>query len=216
MTMTLNVNEIFFSIQGESTYAGRPCVFVRLTGCNLRCGYCDTQYAYDEGDRMSIDAIIEAVSAYGFPLVEITGGEPLLQPETPELIDRLLADGFEVLMETNGSFDIGRVNAACVRIIDIKCPASGESHTTDLTNLDRLGSRDEIKFVLSGRNDYAYARDLIREHETALAGHPVLMSTVAGVLSPAQLAQWILEDRLDVRLQLQLHKFIWPETMRGV
>ncbi len=216
MTMTLNVNEIFFSIQGESTYAGRPCVFVRLTGCNLRCGYCDTRYAYDEGERLSIDAIIEAVSAHGVPLVEITGGEPLLQPETPELIDRLLADGFEVLMETNGSFDIGRVNAACVKIVDIKCPASGESHTTDLTNLDRLGSRDEIKFVLSGRNDYEYARDLIREHETALAGHPVLMSTVAGVLSPAQLAQWILEDRLDVRLQLQLHKFIWPETMRGV
>jgi len=216
VTMTLNVNEIFFSIQGESTYAGRPCVFVRLTGCNLRCGYCDTRYAYDEGERLSIDAIIEAVSAHGVPLVEITGGEPLLQPETPELIDRLLADGFEVLMETNGSFDIGRVNAACVKIVDIKCPASGESHTTDLTNLDRLGSRDEIKFVLSGRNDYEYARDLIREHETALAGHPVLMSTVAGVLSPAQLAQWILEDRLDVRLQLQLHKFIWPETMRGV
>lgn len=214
--MTLHVNEIFFSIQGESTYAGRPCVFVRLTGCNLRCGYCDTRYAYEEGDRLSIEAVVEAVSAYGCPLVEITGGEPLLQPETPDLVDRLLSDGFEVLMETNGSRDIGAVNQNCVKVIDIKCPSSGEDRTTDLGNLDRLGGRDEIKFVLSDRGDYEYARDLIGRYEKKMAGHPVLLSTVAGVLAPAQLARWILDDRLNVRLQLQMHKYIWPESMRGV
>lgn len=213
---SLKVNEIFFSIQGESTFAGRPCVFVRLTGCNLRCNYCDTRYAWDEGSEWPIEEIVRRVSDYRFPLVEITGGEPLLQSGTPLLVDRLLSSGFELLMETNGSIDIGKINPACIKIVDVKCPGSGQSETTDMTNLDRLGPRDQVKFVISDRTDYDYARDVTSRIRAQHPVNPVLFSACYGNLEPALLAAWILNDRLDVRLQLQVHKYIWPESLRGV
>ncbi|GAJ03129.1 unnamed protein product, partial [marine sediment metagenome] len=159
--MPLKVNEIFFSIQGESSYAGRPCVFVRLTGCNLRCSYCDTQYAYDEGREMEIGEIIDRVASYECPLVEVTGGEPLIQKETSVLIHRFLEEGFEVLLETNGSQDISQIDDRCVKIVDIKCPSSGEEEKNDLDNLTRLTDKDEIKFVIGSREDYEYARKIL-------------------------------------------------------
>ncbi len=214
--MRLQVNEIFFSIQGESTHAGRPCVFVRLTGCNLRCVYCDTAYAYDGGHRLSIDGICKRISAYGFPLVEVTGGEPLHQAGTPELIDCLLDRGYEVLVETNGSKDISALPRACTRIVDIKCPGSGQSHRTDFANMDRLAPWDQIKFVISDRDDYDYARVVMDRFCLAPPQHTLLFAPVAGVLDPARLADWIIGDRLNVRMQLQLHKIIWPDINRGV
>ena len=159
--MALKVNEIFYSIQGESSYAGHPCVFVRLTGCNLRCSYCDAQYAYEEGIEMEIEGITDHLSAYGCSLAEITGGEPLLQKETPALAKYLLERGYHVLIETNGSQDITQVDRRCVRIVDIKCPLSGEMEKNDLKNLDRLTDEDEIKFVIAGREDYEYAKVIL-------------------------------------------------------
>lgn len=156
--MTLLVNEIFYSIQGESLSAGIPCVFVRLTGCNLRCSYCDTPYAYDEGTKMAITEILKEVAAFRCPVVEITGGEPLLQNNTPLLIQSLLEDGYEVLLETNGSIDIGLVDDRCIKIVDIKCPTSGESHKNNLYNLNRLNAVDQIKFVIGDREDFRYAQ----------------------------------------------------------
>ena len=156
--MALKVNDIFYSIQGESSYSGRPCVFVRLTGCNLRCSYCDTQYAYTEGEALEIDEVVGRVTSYQCPLVEVTGGEPLIQKETPALIHRLLAGGFETLMETNGSQDISQVDNRCVKIVDIKCPFSGQTSHNDLQNLDRLTDHDEVKFVIADRDDYEYAK----------------------------------------------------------
>lgn len=214
--MALKVNEIFFSIQGESTFAGRPCVFVRLTGCNLRCAYCDTAYAYDEGRMLSIDAVCEQVCKYDFPLVEITGGEPLHQAETPELAAQLIERGCEVLVETNGSLDISPLPSDCTRVVDIKCPASGQSHRTDFGNLDRLTPKDQIKFVISERADYEYAKTVMDRFGLANAPSPLLFSPVATMLSPARLAEWIIADCLDVRLQIQLHKIIWPGVDRGV
>ncbi|GBC60435.1 7-carboxy-7-deazaguanine synthase [Desulfonema ishimotonii] len=214
--MTLRVNEIFYSIQGESTYVGRPCVFVRLTGCNLRCAYCDTRYAWDAGEEMSVDRILMRVAAYDCPLVEITGGEPLLQAETPALVSALLRKGYEVLMETNGSLDIRKADAACVKIVDIKCPGSGESRQNDFENLNRLGQRDQVKFVIGNRDDYEYAKDIVLNRcAGAEAGH-LLFSPVSGKLPPDRLARWILDDRLRVRLQIQLHTILWPGTERGV
>lgn len=215
--MTLKVNEIFYSIQGESSFAGYPCVFVRLTGCNLRCSYCDTQYAYVEGEELAISPLVKRVRAFECPLVEITGGEPLLQNETPELIYTLLNEGHTVLLETNGSLDISPVDFRCVRILDVKCPSSGQSPCNDLTNLQRLSSRDEVKFVIGDRADYDYARQILRE----LAGRSpevscVHFSPVFGKMKPDTLAGWILDDHLPVRLQLQLHKIIWDPQLRGV
>lgn len=214
--MGILVNEIFFSIQGESTFAGRPCVFVRLTGCNLTCSYCDTEYARTEGTWMSIDEICKQVCAFGFPIVEITGGEPLLQSETPLLVEHLLAENFTVLMETNGSMDISAVDRACIKIVDIKCPASGEAQNMDMENIYRMDAKDEFKFVISDRSDYDYAKEIIETIRKTVSGSPVLFSPVPGRLTPAVLSSWILSDRLDVRLQMQLHKIIWPETTRGV
>ncbi len=212
--MSLLVNEIFYSIQGESSFAGRPCVFVRLAGCNLRCTYCDTRYAYAEGTELDVPAVIARVSAYGCPLVEVTGGEPLIQEDAPLLVRGLLDRGFTVLMETNGSRDIRRVDDRCVRIVDVKCPGSGEHEQNDLANLDRLSARDEVKFVIGDRGDYEFARTIARR----LGGrpNPVHFSPVFGRLEPAHLAAWILTDRLAVRLQLQLHKIIWDPDQRGV
>lgn len=215
--MTLKVNEIFFSIQGESTYAGRPCVFVRLTGCNLRCSYCDTVYAYHEGTLMETEEIVEKVSDYGCSLVEITGGEPLLQKETPELITALLDREYKVLLETNGSKNIGIVDRRCVRIIDVKCPSSGEEKNNDFKNLEKLNPGDEVKFVIADRLDYDYARDILdRVPDNKKSGVSVHFSPCFSKINPDELASWILDDKLNVRLNLQLHKYIWPPDRRGV
>lgn len=215
--MALKVNEIFYSIQGESSFAGRPCVFVRLTGCNLRCSYCDTRFAYDEGEELEIADIVNRVAFYQCPLVEVTGGEPLIQEETPVLVHRLLQEGYQVLMETNGSQDIRRVDDSCVKIIDIKCPSSGQHRHNDLRNLDWLTNHDEVKFVISHREDYEYARTILDLMDTKLLRkNRVHFSPVFGGLAPNTLAEWLLEDHLDVRLHLQLHKFIWTPDRRGV
>lgn len=215
--MPLKVNEIFYSIQGESSYAGRPCVFVRLTGCNLRCSYCDTQYAYEEGGIMEVNHIFDQVAPYQCRLVEITGGEPLFQHETPILIESLLDDGYKVLLETNGTMDISRVDERCVRIVDIKCPSSGMVDKNDLDNLKRLTLRDELKFILGTREDYEYAKQVL-EHWRVDSEWvcPVNFSPIFGQLDPETLAEWILEDHLDVRVNLQLHKYIWGPEVRGV
>jgi len=211
----LKVNEIFYSIQGESSYAGYPCVFVRLTGCNLRCTYCDTKYAYEKGTNMTIGKILDTVSRYECPLVEITGGEPLLQEETPQLAKALLEKGFQVLVETNGTQNIDLLKDNVVRIVDIKTPGSGESDKTDWKNLDRLYKDDEIKFVLVNFSDYEWAKGIVRRYNLTQKV-TVLFSPASGVnLDPAELAQWILDDRLNVRLQLQFHKILWPDKDRG-
>lgn len=214
----LKVNEVFHSIQGESSFAGLPCVFIRLTGCNLRCTYCDTRYAFDQGQTQTVDRIIRTATGYHCPLVEITGGEPLLQPETPELVRRLLGEGFQVLVETNGSQDISRLDPACTRIVDIKCPSSGEQQQNDLDNLTRLSPRDEVKFVIGDRRDFQFARELIEKYLMPPAFDPgrILLSTVFGKLAPKDLAAWILEANIGARLQLQQHKLIWPPGQRGV
>ena len=215
--MTLEVNEIFYSIQGESTYAGRPCIFVRTTGCNLRCSYCDTTYAYDKGEQMGIEDIMDRIAAYECNLVLITGGEPLIQEYTPVLIDRLLDDGFEVLLETNGSRDISIVNERCVRILDIKCPSSGMEDKNDLDNLTQLSANDELKFVIGSEEDYAFAKKIVSLFELVSNGtNPVNFSPVFGKMSPRRLAELILKDNMNVRLQVQLQKVIWPPGKRGV
>jgi 7-carboxy-7-deazaguanine synthase len=207
----LLVNELFASIQGEGTRAGLPCVFVRLSGCNLRCRYCDTLYARENGGReMTVDEVICAVAGYKPRLVEVTGGEPLLQIACRALLKRLLQEGYEVLLETNGSMDLSGVDPAVVKIVDFKCPSSGESDSMLWTNIRHLTPRDEVKFVIGDRGDYEWARGLIqREH---LADRCVLLfSPVFGEMEPRMLAEWILGDALPVRLQLQLHKIIWGE-----
>lgn len=215
--MSLTVNEVFYSIQGESSFAGRPCVFIRLTGCNLRCSYCDTRYAYEEGTEMELDSIMDHVSSYRCPLVEITGGEPLIQEDTPQLIRRLLERGFEVLLETNGSQNIQRVDDRCIKVVDMKCPSSGMEARNDLENLKRLGSGDELKFVIGNRMDFEYAKGVLDEFRKYFsAKSPVHFSPVFGELEPKLLAQWILEERLEVRLQLPLHKILWDPNQRGV
>jgi 7-carboxy-7-deazaguanine synthase len=213
--MNLKVNEIFYSIQGESLYSGLPCLFVRLSGCNLRCSYCDTRYAYDDGQWMNISEIIVHLSSYTCPLVEVTGGEPLCQVGTPVLISQLLDNGYTVLLETNGSKDISKVDPRCIRIIDIKCPGSGESDKNDLKNLTRLSKNDQVKFVISDRKDYEFAKNIIFSTWTQPLPVPVLFSAVHQALKPELLAQWILEDNLDVRLQVQLHKVLWPDDEKG-
>jgi 7-carboxy-7-deazaguanine synthase len=212
----LTVNEIFHSIQGESTYAGRPCVFVRLTACDLRCSWCDTPYAFHEGRKMSVDEVMAAVDGYGCPLVEVTGGEPLLQDDVYPLMERLLADGREVMIETGGHRPIDRVPAAVVKIVDVKCPASGESEKNDWNNLDRLAPHDQVKFVVQDRADYDFALAVIARHDLASRTAAVLISPVHGVLDARTLSEWMLADRTPARLQLQLHKFIWSPATRGV
>jgi 7-carboxy-7-deazaguanine synthase len=216
--VALKVNEIFYSIQGESSYAGRPCVFVRLTGCNLRCSYCDTRYAYEEGENLEMEEIVERVYSYQCPLVEVTGGEPLIQKEAPVLIRRLLEEGYEVLLETNGTHDISQVDSRCVKIVDLKCPSSGQTPYSDLKNLDRLTNRDEVKCVIANREDYEYAKQTLglTNPGSISKNNPVHFSLVFGRMDPKTLAAWILEDGLDVRLHLQLHKMIWAPDRRGV
>ncbi|MFC1837197.1 radical SAM protein [Thermodesulfobacteriota bacterium] len=215
--MSLKINEIFYSIQGESTFAGHPCTFVRLTGCNLRCSYCDTRYAYEEGDEMEISEVLSRVQQYQCPLVEITGGEPLIQKETPRLINQLLDLGHKVLLETNGSQDIDLVDQRCIKIVDFKCPSSGESKSSKLDNIAKISEHDEIKFVIGTREDYDYARRIIETLQIdPFRANQILLSAVFGQLEPSKLAQWILDDHLDVRMQLQMHKFIWNPNQRGV
>ncbi len=212
----LTINEIFHSIQGESDQAGRPCVFVRLTGCDLRCVWCDTPYAFHEGRRMSVDEIISAVASYGCDLVEITGGEPLLQDNVYPLMDRLLTDGFRVMLETGGHLPLDRVPADVMKIVDVKCPGSGEAERNALDNLSRLTRRDQVKFVIADRADYEFARDLVAARTPERQVGAVLFAPVHDQLSPTQLADWILADRLPVRLQIQLHKYLWGAETRGV
>ena len=212
----LTVNEIFHSIQGESTYAGRPCVFVRLTACDLRCSWCDTPYAFHEGRSMSLDDVIAAVGAHGTRLVEITGGEPLLQKDVYPLMERLLAEKYAVMLETGGHLPIDRVPAEVVKVVDVKCPGSGESAKNCWANLERLAPHDEVKFVIQDRADYEFARDVVARYDLASRAAAVLFSPVHGVLEPKRLAGWILEDRLPVRLQLQMHKYVWGADVRGV
>ncbi len=211
----LTVNEIFHSIQGESTRAGQPCVFVRLTACDLRCTWCDTPYAFYEGRKMSVDEVVQAVDEYGCPLVEITGGEPLLQDEVYALMERLLGAGHAVMLETGGHRLIDRVPRAVIKVIDVKCPGSGESDKNEWRNLELLAPHDEVKFVIADRADYEFARDVVlwKMPSTPAA---ILFSPVHGRLDPKLLAEWVLSDRLAVRVQLQLHKFIWHPSTRGV
>jgi 7-carboxy-7-deazaguanine synthase len=211
----LRINEIFHSIQGESTFAGRPCVFVRLTGCQMRCVWCDTEYAFHEGEWMTIEEILERVAAYGCPLVEVTGGEPLLQPAVHPLMTALCDDGHEVLLETGGGLDIAPVDPRVRRIVDVKCPGSGEAANNRWENLDELRPTDEVKFVVADRADYDWAKGVIARR--ALAGRcPIHVSPVHGRVDLAGLAGWILADRLPVRLSLQLHKLVWDPSARGV
>ena len=212
----LTINEIFHSIQGESSRAGQLCVFVRLTACDLRCSWCDTPYAFHEGRKMSVDEVVAAVEAFGSPLVEITGGEPLLQEDVYALMDRLLAAGRTVMLETGGHRPTGRVPASVLKIVDVKCPASGESDKNDWSNLDRLEPHDEVKFVVQDRADYDFAREVIARYDLPSRVAAVLMSPVHGVLDPKTLSEWMLADRLAARLQLQLHNYIWSPTTRGV
>jgi 7-carboxy-7-deazaguanine synthase len=212
--MFLNVSEIFFSIQGESTYAGLPCIFIRLSGCNLRCTYCDTRYSYEGGRKISIEEILDKIKKYPCKNVEVTGGEPLLQKSSLPLMDTLLENGYSVLLETNGSIDISEVNNNVIRIVDIKCPGSAEEKSFNFDNIKRLKNSDEVKFVISSKEDYEYAKKVIGDYGLEKKCN-VLMSCAHKTLSLDTLADWILKDGLDVRLQIQLHKHIFGDK-RGV
>ena len=201
------VNDIFYSIQGESTYAGLPCIFVRLTGCNLRCRYCDTQYAYFNGFEASADEIEQKIRKYNCNLIEITGGEPLIQSETPELAQRLVQRGFQVLVETNGSLDIDVLPYPIIRIMDFKCPGSGELDKMNWSNLKELRSQDEVKFVISDQNVFKWAMEVV-ERFNLLNRSTVLLSPVHGVLQPQILSQWLLKEKLSARIQIQLQKYL--------
>jgi 7-carboxy-7-deazaguanine synthase len=211
----MRVTEIFHSIQGESSFTGRPCVFVRLTGCPLRCTWCDSEYTFHGGTEMALDDVLAQVHSYDCRLVEVTGGEPLHQPEAFTLIERLCTDGYEVLVETSGALDIAPVDPRAHIIMDVKCPGSGMMDRMDWKNLDRIARKDEVKFVIKDRADYEFARTITGQHN--LAGRcPILFSPSFGELDPRQLAEWVLADKLPVRVQLQLHKFIWDPQTRGV
>ena len=212
----LTINEIFHSIQGESTYAGAPCVFVRLTACDLRCTWCDTPYAFAEGRKMTVDDVVAEVKGYGCPLVELTGGEPLLQEDVYPLLAALLESGMRVLVETGGHLSVARIPAGVVKVVDVKCPASGEAGRNHWPNLDQLTPADQVKFVIQDRADYEFARQVIARHQLDTRCAAVLCSPVHDVLAPRDLASWILADNLPVRLQLQVHKYIWGAHVRGV
>ena len=234
----MQITEIYKSLQGESTHAGLPCVFVRLTGCNLRCSWCDSEYAFYGGHKMTVDEVLEEVSNLSpcgagalahSPLVEITGGEPMLQErEVIPLMDRLRAEGYKVLLETSGERPLSRVPKQVIKIVDVKCPNSGEPDTFAIENLESLQPHDELKFVLADRTDYEFARDFIRRYQLAGRVHALLFSSAFGkeasgsrdtshcLLDPQELADWIVADDLPVRLSLQIHKFIWDPATKGV
>ena len=212
---TLVINEIFYSIQGESSSAGRPCTFIRLAYCNIRCSYCDTAYAFDDGTEMTVGDIMEKVNATGSRLVEVTGGEPLFQENVHDLLKTLCDAGYEVLLETGGTLDIGKVDPRVKRIVDLKCPSSGMMKKNEWKNIPLLRLSDEVKFVIGTREDYDWAKSVIAEYHIGDRS-PVLMSVVYGALDSLELCQWILADKLDVRFQLQMHKYIWDPETRGV
>ncbi len=219
----LRVSELFYSIQGESSYSGYPCLFIRLAGCNLRCSYCDAKYTYEEsGQEMAIAEVVEFIKGSAIRLVEITGGEPLLQENVYALMEALIADDRLVLLETNGSIDLAMVPDPVVTIMDIKCPGSGMAEMNHLANLERLSSKDELKFVLRSRKDYLWALDFLQKNRLCPANAQdshkpqILFSAVTSDLAPAELASWILADHLPIRLQLQLHTLLWPGQNRGV
>lgn len=212
---SMKVSEIFTSIQGESSYTGMPCTFIRFSGCNLRCSYCDTTYAYEGGNDLSPEQILDETRKAGIPLVEITGGEPLLQVQVYGLISRLVHEEYTVLIETNGSMPIRGIDKRAVVILDLKTPGSGMSGNMDFSNLTLLKRNDEVKFVLTGRTDYEWSREIMRSYHLRDRCH-VLMSPAYGILPPERLARWILEDRLRVRLNLQIHKHLFGPDRRGV
>jgi 7-carboxy-7-deazaguanine synthase len=212
----ITINEIFYSVQGESSYAGQRCVFVRLTACDLRCSWCDTPYAFYEGRKRSLDDVLAEVDRFDCTLVEVTGGEPLLQEGVYPLMNALLDRGKTVLLETGGHRSTSRVPEPVVTIVDVKCPGSGEAAKMDWDNLERLRPHDEVKFVIQDRADYEYARDVIVRHGLARRAAAIHMSPVHGVLNPRTLSEWVLADALPVRVQLQLHKYIWDPSTRGV
>jgi len=213
---TLTINEIYHSIQGESTWAGEPCVFVRLTFCDLRCTYCDTEYAFYEGKKQTLAEIASAVAAFHCPLVELTGGEPLLQKNALPLLTMLADAGHIVLLETSGAHDISGVDPRVHRIMDLKTPGSGESARNLFSNIDHLTERDEVKLVIGSREDYEWARENVRQFDLPKRCRAVLFSPIFGRIDPREIVEWILADRLPVRFQLQMHKFIWTPAQRGV
>ena len=212
----LTVNEIYHSIQGESTWAGWPCVFVRLTFCDLRCTYCDTEYAFYEGQKQSLDDIVKKVASFHCPLVEITGGEPLLQKNVLPLMTILCDAGHTVLLETSGAHDIAPVDQRVHRIMDLKTPGSGEVEKNLWSNIEHLSTRDEVKFVIGSREDYEWSREKVAGYHLSRKCRAVLFSPIFGRIDPREIVEWILADGLDVRFQLQMHKFIWSPTQRGV
>jgi len=214
--LTLKVNEIYLSIQGESTWAGLRCAFVRLTACDLRCTYCDTAYAFYDGVKRTLGEVFDEVMAFDSPLVELTGGEPLLQKNVLPLMRMFCDAGKTVLIETSGAHDISRIDARVHRIMDLKTPSSGESARNLYANIPHLTRRDEVKFVIGSREDYDWSREKIREHRFADRCGAVLLSPVFGSIEPVHIVEWMLEDKLDVRFQLQMHKFIWDPKAKGV
>ena len=211
----IKVNEIYLSVQGESTHTGLPCIFIRLTGCNLRCSWCDTAYAFHEGKNMSIDEILQKVENFGIHLVEITGGEPLMQDNVYTLMRRLIENGYKVMLETGGSISLERVPKDVIKIMDLKCPGSGEQEKNNLDNLKLLAPHDEVKFVILDKKDYEWSRDIIKKYKINETAH-ILLSPVFDKLELKEMVKWILEDRLPVRLQTQLHKIIWDKNTIGV
>jgi 7-carboxy-7-deazaguanine synthase len=212
----LKINEIYLSVQGESTWAGLPCVFVRLTGCDSRCSYCDTEYAFYEGSRRSLDDVFGEVLRFACPLVEITGGEPLLQKSVLSLMAALCDADRTVLIETSGAHDISGIDPRVHRIMDLKTPSSGEIARNLYANIALLNHRDEVKFVIGSRDDYEWSREQIERHQLANRVRAVLLSPVFGRIEPREIVEWMLEDRLSARFQLQIHKFIWEPRARGV
>lgn len=211
----MQITEIYQSIQGESSYSGLPCVFVRTTGCDLRCSWCDSEFTFTGGTKMSVDEILETVARFDCKLVELTGGEPLLQHDIYDLATRLLDRGHTVLIETGGHRDVSKLDSRVIRVMDLKCPASGECENNLWSNLEHLRSIDEVKFVIADRNDYEWTLQTIRQHNLEDRVH-LLISTAFGTVAPSQVVEWMLADKMRARFQLQAHKYIWPPEARGV
>jgi 7-carboxy-7-deazaguanine synthase len=215
-SLRLTINELYLSVQGESTWAGLPCAFVRTTACDLRCTYCDTEYAFYQGKKMTLQEVYDGILAMNVPLIEVTGGEPLLQKNVLPLMTAFCDAGKTVLIETSGAHDISKIDPRVHRIMDLKTPSSGECGRNLYANIDHLAERDEVKFVMGSREDYEWAREQVRTHGLDRRVRAVLLSVVFGKLSPKDVVEWILEDHLPVRFQLQMHKFIWEPKARGV
>ncbi len=212
----MKICEIFYSIQGESTFSGLPCIFIRTSGCNLRCSYCDTRFAYEEGYEMKTSKILEKIKKFDCNLIEITGGEPLLQKEVYDFIEKALEANYKILIETNGSILTDRLPQQVIKILDIKCPGSGQSEMMDFNNLSYLKRDDQVKFVITDEGDYNWAKNVISKNNLTSITENILFSSVYGILDSKKLAEWILKDNLDVRLQVQIHKIIWGSCIRGV